>query len=164
MRSTIATIVVLASHFAWNPALAQPNPYGCHYFRNAPHPGSHSAQQRSDIDETIARSDTFNIIHYDIQLDVSDYNSQALRGIATITYQAIMPDQLSIRFDLYQLIVDSVIGMNGPLSFVQDEEFLTVLLPTPPIPGIDQQLTVHYGGVPHRDPEWGGFYFQQNYI
>ncbi len=164
MRSIIPLAICVVAAINATHVLAQPNPYGCHFFRNAPQPGSHSVQDRSDIDETIARSDTFDIVHYDINLDVSSYNSQSLQAHTTITYRAIMPGQLSIRFDLYGLEVDSVTGEDGPLAFVQDEEFLTVALPIAPEPGVEHQLTVFYGGVPHRDPEWGGFYFQQNYI
>jgi len=34
------------------------------------------------------------------------------------------------------------------------------------IPALDDTVhfTVHYQGNPHRDPEWGGFYFESNYI
>ena len=164
MRSFPLSLAAVAAFLYSFPILAQPEPYGCHYFRNAPRPGAHGGGARSDIEETIARSDTFDILHYDIHLDLSSYNDQRLEGATTITYRAIMEGQGTIRFDLYQMEVDSVIGENGPLDFYQDEEFLTVQLPEPPEPGVDHFLTVHYGGVPHRDPEWGGFYFQQNYM
>ncbi|MDQ3101518.1 MAG: hypothetical protein M3R08_09030, partial [Bacteroidota bacterium] len=160
----IRTFVLASFALVQIVAFAQPNPFGCHFFRNPPSIGSLSDQERSDIAETIARSDTFDIIHYDIALDVTDYSGQNLKGKTTIIYRAIMADQSMIRFDLFELLVDSVIGSNGPMVYYQDEEFLTVEFLEAPEPGIDQELTIHYGGVPHRDPEWGGFYFQQNYI
>ncbi len=145
-------------------SLAQPNPYGCHFFRHAPGLQALSPQDRNNIDETIARSDTFDIIHYDIQLDLSNYFSQSIKAATTITFRALMEDQENIRFDLYQLEVDSVIGPDGPMTFQHDNEFLTVGFFSTPEVGVDQELTVYYGGLPYRDPNWGGFYFQQNYI
>lgn len=160
VRTTFSATAFLVSVITFG----QPNPFGCHYFRHAPSISNLSGQDRSDIAETIARSDTFDIIHYSIDLDLTNYNDQLLRGATTITYRAIMADQTTIRFDLFELVVDSVVDVSGQMSFYQDDEFLTIVLPIPPEPGVDQVLTVYYGGNPHRDPDWGGFCFEQNYI
>ena len=61
--------------------------------------------------------------------------------------------------------MDSVVSPSGPLTFTYDGQFLRVALPRRPWPmGEEAELTVYYGGDPHRDPEWGGFYFVSNYI
>ena len=75
-----------------------------------------------------------------------------------------MADQAFIRFDLFQLEVDSVVGENGPLTFSYDDEFLRVDLAATPLIGEEHEVTVHYHGIPHRDPDWGGFYFESGYI
>ena len=144
---------------------AQPNPYGCHYFRNHPHPpAAITDAQRDQIAETIARSDTFDILHYDIAIDVTRYSAQTIVASTTVDYRALMPDQTFIRFDLFDLLVDSVTSPDGPMTFAYDGAFLRVDLPVAPVVGEDHALTVHYRGVPHRDPDWGGFYFESNYI
>ncbi len=158
------SLLLALSFLAAIAALAQPNPYGCHFFKHAPQIQPLSSQQRSDITATIARSDTFDIRHYDIHLDVTDHQGQMLRAATTITYRALMADQGMIRFDLFELEVDSVIGEDGPLLFAQDDEYLSVYFQEAPVVGEDHELTVHYHGTPHRDPQWGGFYFQQGYI
>ncbi|HQW40153.1 MAG: hypothetical protein KBA60_04630 [Flavobacteriales bacterium] len=144
-------------------AHGQPNPYGCHYFRNAPIIGS-SVHDRSEIDGTIARSDTFDILHYDLSLDLSSYGQSLLNGVAEVSFVPLMADQGSIRFDLFQLQVDSVLGSTGPLAFSNDGQYLRVDLGGTVQQGQEYLLTVHYQGIPHRDPEWGGFYFQSNYM
>lgn len=160
LRIAIA-IIVLGSAFA---ALAQPNPFGCHYFRNAPRPAALSAAERDGIQDIIARSDTFDIVHYEIDLDVTDYSGQNIQAATTITFRALMDGLTLIRFDLVELQVDSVVGASGTLNFMQDDQNLTVYLPAAPPIGVDQLITVYYGGQPHRDPEWGGFCFEQGYI
>jgi hypothetical protein len=164
MRCIRLLVLLQAALLAVTVALAQPNPYGCHFFRNAPQVPVLTDQQRSDIASTIARSDTFDILHYDIQLDLTNYSGQLLAGTTTVTFQALMAGQQQIRFDLYALQVDSVTGPSGPLSFDHDGEFLRVDLPAPAEVGEPQEVTVHYRGTPHRDPQWGGFYFQQGYM
>lgn len=164
MNALRTTGTVLAAFLVLG-SFAQPNPYGCHYFRNHPHPPAPMTDaQRDQIQETIARSDTFDILHYDIAIDVTRYGPQQIYAATTVDYRALMADQLFIRFDLFDLTVDSVTSPDGPLTFTHDGEFLKVDFPAAPAVGEDRSLTVHYHGHPHRDPDWGGFYFESNYI
>ncbi|QQR87903.1 MAG: hypothetical protein IPJ76_06680 [Flavobacteriales bacterium] len=144
---------------------AQPYQYGCHHWRNlGNHKHTPSAQEKNQIDETIARSDTFDILHYDINLDVTDYSGEQIKASTTVTFTPLMSNQTFIRFDLFQLVVDSVTDGNGPMTFTYDNQFLRVDFTQPAQLGTNYQLTVHYHGSPHRDPEWGGFYFEADYI
>ncbi len=164
MRFVTATFLLLCLALV-HTALAQPNPYGCHHFRQAfVPPTALSDAQRSQIAETIARSDTFDILHYTIDLDVTDYAGQYLKAATTIRFRSVMPDLGSIRFDLVQLSVDSVIGAAGPLSFSQDDDYVRVGLNEVLSEGEEREVTVYYQGSPRRDPQWGGFYFESNYI
>jgi aminopeptidase N len=165
MKHTAIPFALLASLLITGTAHAQTNPFGCHYFRNGhrPHPVATSAQ-RTQIDETIARSDTFDILHYDITLDVTNYGGASIIGETTIDLRALMPDQDRIRFDLYDLTVDSVVSNGQSLTYAYDGEFLDVDLPAPLAEGEEMSITAYYRGQPHRDPEWGGFYFESQYI
>lgn len=147
-------------------ATAQPLIRGCLVLRDGqpPRPQPLSPSQRDAIDAVIARSDTFDIKHYGIVLDATDYNGQSITASTTITYAARLPGLSSIRFDLVALTVDSVIGAGGPLAFSHDGQVLQVQLAMEPVVGEEEQLTVHYHGTPIRDPNWGGFYFASNYI
>ncbi|MBK8338885.1 MAG: hypothetical protein IPK99_02215 [Flavobacteriales bacterium] len=144
---------------------AQPYRYGCHYFRQqrgeAP---EMTPLLRAQIDETIARSDTFDILHYDIAMDVTQVGAQQITAATTITFVAKLAGQAFIRFDLVDLLVDSVIGAGGALTFDQTAGFLRVDLGTVPAVGEQRDITVHYHGHPLRDSQWGGFYFENGYI
>ena len=158
--STLAFLFV-----ACTTALAQPSKYGCHFFRNqAPKRAALTAGQLKAINASIARSDTFDILHYDIAIDVTDYAGQAIAASTTVRFTPKLAGQSGIRFDLYQLTVDSVTSTNGPLAFTYDTEVLGVALPATMNPGDTAEVTVHYHGQPHRDPNWGGFYFEGGYI
>lgn len=144
---------------------AQPDPFGCHHFRQPfERPAPLTDAQRSQIAETIARSDTFDILHYDIALDLTNYDSGRLWGSTTISFRALQPGLSTIRFDLVQLNVDSVIGAIGALAFAQDENYLDVQLGEVLNEGDEREVVVHYQGIPRRDPQWGGFYFESQYM
>ncbi|MFT3885797.1 MAG: M1 family aminopeptidase [Flavobacteriales bacterium] len=160
LRLLLAGILLLPGAVA----IAQPYQYGCHYFRQHPGPLHVAAADRDLIDATIARSDTFDILHYDIALDVTDVAHGSLSAATTVTFAARLPGRTSITFDLLQLTVDSVRDASGPLAFDRDASFLTVRLPAAAEVGAPQDLTVYYHGTPYRDPNWGGFYFESGYI
>lgn len=147
-------------------AMAQPFQQGCHYFRSHPSTTPQpTPAQRALIDEVIARSDTFDIVHYDIAIDVTDQGGQRIKAATTIEFIPLMADQSFIRFELWGLDVDSVTVPGGsPLTFTHDGQLLRVNLGQPPEVGELRELTVHYQGQPHRDPQWGGFYFESGYI
>jgi aminopeptidase N len=163
MRTSI--LVGMALAFSTS-VLAQEAPtYGCHYFRSGrrPHPSA-SSVDRNQIAATIARSDTFDIRHYDIHLDVTNYGAGTIKGWTTVTFAARMNDLDRIRFDLLQLVVDSVVTAGGPIAFSHDGQYLEVPLPAPMNAGDQDSMTVYYHGDPYQDPEWGGFYFESQYI
>jgi hypothetical protein len=77
-RSLLLGALLLASAPS---AQAQPFQYGCHWFRQQAHPNTLlSAADRELIDDIIARSDTFDIVHYEIALDVTDVQGPAAHG------------------------------------------------------------------------------------
>ncbi len=165
MANITRSIFLLCTLPLMTGAIAQPYKYGCHYFRQHSHATeAPTAAQRELIDDIIARSDTFDILNYDITLDVTDYNGQQLKAVTTITFTPLMADQDFIRFELWGLTVDSVTSAAGPLTFSNDGQTLRVNFPAPPGVGALDSLTVHYHGQPHRDPDWGGFYFESGYI
>ncbi len=146
--------------------LAQaPRYQGCHHFQgNKRHkPAPLTDGQLKSIQNTIARSDTFDILHYDIAIDVTDVAGQTLKASTQVIFTPRMSGQDFIRFDLYQLTVDSVTHSSGPLAFTHDGEYLRVDLPSVQV-GVSDTLVVHYQGSPYRDPDWGGFYFASGYV
>lgn len=146
-------------------AFAQPYRFGCHYF----HDGGHHPHrptvfgQREAIQDVIARSDTFDLLHYDIAIDITDVSGQSIKAATTITHVALVGGA-DLRLDLIDsLHVDSVTTSDGPLPFTHADDLLTIDLPTTDA-GDSGEVTIHYHGRPIKDPDWGGFYFQSGYI
>jgi hypothetical protein len=140
---------------------------GCHVFRNihsTPRPKKLTLAEQKMLQTSILRADTIDISHYEIDIDVTDYNGGTIKAATTITFSAIEPDRESIILDLFQLEVDSVTNGNGLLTYAYDQEFLQVYFDETPVVGEENQLTVYYHGEPHQDPQWGGFYFEADYI
>jgi len=92
---------------------------GCHHaHNNVKRSEPLTIQELEIIEETIARSDTFDVLRYTINLDVSDYGSYSIAAATTIQFAARMNNLQSIRFDLYNLIVDSVHWENASTLFI----------------------------------------------
>jgi hypothetical protein len=142
--------------------LTHAQPYGCHYhdhdFRlEDPDPVT-LAQLRS----WAARSDSVDILHYDIWLEVPSSGS-VIKARTTVLFTPKLEGLDTLTFDLAKLSVDSVV-MNGQLlDFSHPEPYLFVTLPESIPPGDTAALTFHYRGTPLRDPIWGGFYFEGGY-
>lgn len=147
------------------PAIAQPYRFGCHYFRNgAGHPHRPTTiGEREGIEDVIARSDTFDLQHYDIAIDITDVMGHTIKATTTISYICLIGGA-DLRLDLVDtLTVDSITSPGGQLSFAHADDLLVVDLP-PTNAGDAGEVSVHYHGKPLRDPDWGGFYFQSGYI
>lgn len=138
---------------------------GCHHTRNkGGKPRTLTAEEKTLLNESIARSDTFDIMKYTIFIDVSSYSSQSIQAETRIDFLPLMDGQTALRLDLYNLTVDSVERNNSPLSYAYDGNILTVQFPEPLVAGDTASIVVYYHGEPYRDPVWGGFYFESNYI
>ncbi|MGB1578052.1 MAG: hypothetical protein ACPG9S_08530, partial [Flavobacteriales bacterium] len=61
-----------------------------------------------DMGPSIARSDSFDVAHYDLFLDVTGYNTQSLDAHASITFSVLLGGGTSMWWDLKGLVVDSV--------------------------------------------------------
>ena len=118
-----------------------------------------------DMAPSIARSDSFNISTYELDLDVTAYTYQQLVAHATIGLEVLDASAQDLWFDLVELTVDSIHinGVNADLA--QTESQLHVELPeTGWQTGTAYEIEVWYQGSPYQDPYWGGFYFVSDYI
>lgn len=169
MKAHLLLVVLLFTAFGSSAQTKHNRSFmGCHHVRQfEAFDGAKklNRKQQKALQTSIQRSDTIDIQHYDIHLDVTDYTGQYINGFTTITYSALEPDRESIILDLFELQVDSVLDGSGEqLAYNYDEEFLQVYFPESPVVGEANEMTVYYQGNPHQDPFWGGFYFQSDYI
>jgi len=145
-------------------AIGQPIPFGCDHKHHLVKHKPLTDYQKSVVNASIARSDTFDIAHYDINLNVTNYNGSFLSAHASITYSPLMDNVTVLNFDLRQLTVDSVKQDGALLDFSHVGELLSIQLPQPSTTGQQAIVTIWYKGQPYKDPEWGGFYFASGYI
>jgi aminopeptidase N len=139
--------------------------HGCHHAHNKKGKMKPLTEhERVLLNQSIARSDTFDIVSYTISIDVTDYAGQSIQAETTVEVQPLMANQEHVRFDLFQLQVDSVKDETGNLNYSYDGNFLDVQFAEVPAIGETQLITVYYQGNPYQDPTWGGFYFESNYI
>lgn len=113
-----------------------------------------------------SRSDSIDIIHYNLYLDITNDAAKWIRGYAQITLTAKLSNQLYVDFDLLKLQVDSVIDASqGVLTYAYNDTLLRVYFPSALNVGDTAIITLYYQGSPVMDPSgWGGFYYQGGYI
>lgn len=118
--------------------------------------------QQSFVDNS--RSDTFNIIHYAINLDITDISGKTINGFCIIQLTPKLNNISIINLDLLALSVDSTKINNSNTSYVQNGELITINLGTPFSIGDTIEAIVYYRGKPQTDASgWGGFYFSGSY-
>jgi hypothetical protein len=164
MKLFFTTIFILIS----TALFAQPGSrHGCHHYHNLDKKRQKkeiTAEEKVLLNASIARSDTFDILGYTINLDVTNYTGQEIKASTTVKFRPLMANQEIIRFDLMQMTIDSVQGSNGILNYSYNDDKLTVLLENAPSLDDTLEITVNYHGNPYQDPVWGGFYFESGYI
>jgi hypothetical protein len=118
-----------------------------------------------DMTESIARSDTFDIVHFNVDLDLTAYNLQQMEAHAEIHLSVIEDGAERVSFDLIGLTVDSVFIDNEVAAFSHQEGMLNIDAPQGGFSdGGFYMIDVYYGGHPEADPYWGGVQFAADYI
>lgn len=110
-----------------------------------------------------SRSDTLDVLHYDLSLNFRDMGNAQLSGSCRIDLVALMPNVSMLHFDLLSLTVDSVFIDSQALDYGQSGESLFIQLSNALQAGDSTSIFVHYHGQPAHDVTWGGFYFASGY-
>ena len=125
-----------------------------------------AATENFDMSGSLARSDSFDVVHYGLELDVTTASSLQVTGSAAITLSTLESGASNLWFDLHGgLTVDSVTldGMDWGFDQVGDSVFIAApdgnWQPVGP-----QVVALHYHGQPGKDPYWGGMSLTGDYI
>jgi aminopeptidase N len=112
-----------------------------------------------------SRSDTIDILNYQINLDMTDMGNQQISGNCVITFNPKLNSVVNvIDLDLQSLTVDSVIFNSNNLLFTHNDTLLRIPLLTTLNTTDTADITVYYHGSPKKDPSgFGGFYFSSGY-
>lgn len=110
-------------------------------------------------------SDTLDVLHYDVMLDLTNISGQQIEGHTVITATPKIDNLNYFPFDLQALTLDSVF-VNDTLSGYTYNDTLIHILPLHVYNTVDTViLDVYYHGHPIMDPSgWGGFYFSGSSI
>ncbi len=101
--------------------------------------------------------DSLDILHYTLNVDISNIGSSHITGCAELQAQTQF-DISNIYLDLFKLTVDSAFVDDTKIEFVQNDTLLT-LQNWSANTGSVLNIKVYYGGNPKKDPDWGGFFF-----
>ena len=110
------------------------------------------------------RSDSIDILHTNLSIDVSNFAAKILYGRADITFTAKANLVDHIRLDLLGLTVDSVISADKLLNYTYNDSTILVSLLTAMTMGQQQVISIYYHGKPVQMPgDFGGFYWDDLY-
>lgn len=111
-----------------------------------------------------SKSDTFDILNYTINLNITDFTANKIKGNTQIKFTPKVNGVTKIDLDFLKLIIDSI-QINGTnLTYLYDDTLLHVNFPLAYNTADTISLTVYYQGTPQGDPTgWGGFYFENGY-
>ena len=110
------------------------------------------------------RSDSTDILHTLIQLDVTDIQGKTIEGYAEIVFTPRVNSIGELRLDLLKLGVDSVVMAGSQKPYTYNDTLLRIDLGGLYGQGDTLSVRIYYGGSPVKDPSnWGGFYFQSGY-
>ena len=109
------------------------------------------------------RSDTINVLNYEVYLDFTHAVSGTLKGACEVKFSPLL-NATSLSLDLLKFTVDSVVMHNNSLSFGYNDTLLVAQFGSTINAGSTDSLTVYYHGVPQMDPSgWGGVYMTGGY-
>lgn len=120
-----------------------------------------------------AKSDSIDILHYDLFLDLYGIAQGQFKAIATIDLRLLHSGVSSLPLDLHKLRVDSVRWRNSPgqpfqssgLSYQYVDSLLSIRSSTAWQAGDSLQVQIFYGGQPKKDASgWGGFIASNGYF
>jgi aminopeptidase N len=110
------------------------------------------------------RSDTIDILDYNISLNITDFTTNVIKGNTVVKFTPKINGITKINLDLLELIIDSVEIAGNNLTYSYNDTLLGVNLPSAYNVNDTVFLKVSYHGTPQGDPSgWGGFYFQSGY-
>jgi len=99
---------------------------------------------------TDTRSDSIDIIHTNLAIDVSNFSKRIMYGHADISFVPKVNNVNYIKLDLLELKVDSVKSGSSPLKYTYDDSVIAISLSDSVVTGRQQTISVFYHGTPFR--------------
>jgi len=136
----------------------------CHHATHDVDKRQLSEVEQSAMVASMERSDTFDLLHIAVNLEIIDFNAETINGHADITFTSKMENIPVLPLDLRSLNIDSIIVDGQAVTFDYDDFTLNVNLPAPVPVGQMALVQVYYNGHPMTDPGgFGGLDFDNGY-
>ena len=110
-----------------------------------------------------SRSDSLDILNFEINLDITDFTNQEIKGHCILTIASLVNGINNVQLDLLELTVDSIIISGNQVPYSYNDTLITVNLPNTINSNDTLDVEVFYHGKPARDASWGGFYFNSGH-
>ena len=94
--------------------------YGCRHAKNHVHRAPLTQEEQQLLTESNERSDTIDILNYNITLDITDFGGKTIEGNCAIQFSPKVDQVEKIVLDLLDLDVDSVMLDGDPLIYEYD--------------------------------------------
>ena len=110
------------------------------------------------------RTDSIDILHTLVKLDLSDFAAKELDGSSVLTLESKLSNINSVRLDLLELTVDSVTQDGQLCAFTYNDTLLDITFNTAINQSQTTDIEVYYHGPPLQNAsDWGGFYWNNTY-
>jgi len=110
------------------------------------------------------RSDTVDILHYTLSLDITDFTTDTIRGNTQIQFTPLKSNVQTLSLDLLGMRIDSIRLGATACTYSYNDTLLITRLPLALNTTDTSSLTIFYHGKPLADAGgFGGFYFQPPY-
>lgn len=137
--------------------------YDCRSLKSSPPQGTSCS-----IDNR-AKSDSFDLQHFDIRLDLSAIEQGGYQAECRIHFQALRPNLRLLNLDILKLQVDSIAYFRAGLRqksprWQSSDSLLRLRWPEALRQSDEQELRIYYRGNSQVDASgWGGFHAEKGY-
>lgn len=108
------------------------------------------------------RTDTIHVVHYDLHLSIVNLSQHQISGYADVKVVPKISGIPHIDLDLITLTVDSLFLNQNQTAYTHSGSLIRI--PTTGIvAGDTQYVRVYYHGTPASDPDWGGYFFTDDF-
>ncbi len=163
----VSFFVFIISFFSQN-LIAQPVDIdyhvGCRHAKHQVKLKPLTPEEKNLLNTSNGRSDTIDILNYNITIDVTNFSQEKIIGACEILFTPKIDSVFEMTLDLLDFEIDSITGPDGNMLEYDYNGFLVdVLFSDTLITEDTTSIFVYYNGHPTVDPTgFGGFDFRDN--